>query len=331
MDNFNYLLNISNIHNVCKVEDVISVKEHFQSGRNRIYLVDDKVSRKLFIKQNLHTKSEVWFYNNFSTKIKVPELIDIDISNNIIILKHYHGAKTLNSIAESDPKICFKFLIETADTLSKLHQIESVGNDTPIVSEQSLNFDPIHVTSFINASEASKQFISLIQENELYKRVISKIKLIDSPKGIIHNDIKLDNILVLDNNDSIILDWELCGYGSVLSDLSGIIGSMIMIWVQNLPVNHNDDIEIWIKNGRVKYDLLRESINEFIIKYRKNLSSTFNKNLHLEDIQYYISLWLIIRIWSEVENSSTITQNHLACLMLVEGIIENPQDLLEDV
>ena len=91
--------------------------------------------------------------------------------------------------------------------------------------------------------------------------------------SIVHGDYRLDNVRIMNNEVSAILDWELCTLGDPLADLGTIIASWANIEEKDTPFIYSPSLSDGFLNR-----------NQILSIYEKESS------LDLKDIEFYIRL-----------------------------------------
>ncbi len=83
-----------------------------------------------------------------------------------------------------------------------------------------------------NASAANMQLLRLVQNSAALRQSIRRLEEDWRPDGLIHGDMKLENLLLLKDNDTLaLLDWEYARQGDPRWDIGSLIGELIYLWV----------------------------------------------------------------------------------------------------
>lgn len=301
--------------------------EHNLSGRNKLYVVKDDNSQTWLLKKHLHTPYEIWFYESYPNYSQKPKMLMVDKKNNLIGLKFYAESHTLYEINGQSQERCLQLLSSTAIDLSELHNlpIDKAKHNAHLFLP---DIDPVNIEFWQSASPALKKMIYLLQN----QGSISHIKFVtrnQKPiRGLIHGDLKLDNILVV-NESLVYIDWELCGIGDLSWDVAAIIGSMVIIWLDSLDIDDGDDPYVWEKSSGIRFELLNETVNNFLKIYLGNINTKVRKQLTINHIISNTILWLIMRTWAEASQSTDLNRQQLARLLFIAGFFEKPTLLIE--
>ncbi|MDD4761999.1 MAG: phosphotransferase [Candidatus Pacebacteria bacterium] len=300
--------------------------EHNQSGRNKLYIVKEDNSQPWLLKKHLHTPFEIWFYESYPNYFQKPEMLMVDKKNNLIGLKYYTEGHTLFEINVQSQERCLRLLSSTAVDLAALHNLP-VYKDKHNAQLFLPDIDPVHIEFWQSASPALKRLIYLLQNQGISSNIKTIIRNQKPIQGLIHGDLKLDNILVV-NESFIFLDWELSGIGDLSWDIASIIGSMVIIWLDNLDIDDGDDPSLWENKSGVRFELLNESVNSFITIYLDNINSPVRQQLTIDYLVSHTIHWLIMRTWAEASQSTELNRQQLARLLFIAGFLENPSLLI---
>lgn len=306
--------------------DSFTITEHAMSGRNKIFLLKDKNSNtEFFLKIHLHTNSEIWFFKNYINYPYKAELLIMDDKLNFNLLKNYSNGQTL--FEEVDKRKIIHLLSSTALHLSQLHNMPMINFDNRKAKVFLPKIDPIEIEVWQSASPALQKLIRLLQKQGIISIINSKIDKQKPITCLIHGDLKLDNIMMNDGS-IIILDWELCGMGELSWDLGAIIGSMILIWIDDLNIEDVHNRLLWEKNTEIEFDFIKTNINNFLRNYLELSNNFIKHSLSLDFIVPHICMWIIMRTWAEATNINSLTRNQLARLLFIEGFFKNPSYLI---
>jgi aminoglycoside phosphotransferase (APT) family kinase protein len=93
-------------------------------------------------------------------------------------------------------------------------------------------------------SAAGYKVLQIIQARRTWVRRLHRLGNLWRPDTVIHNDVKLDNVLVIPPQPGAaptsieirLVDWELVQYGDPAWDVAGALQDFVVFWVHTLPV-----------------------------------------------------------------------------------------------
>lgn len=85
---------------------------------------------------------------------------------------------------------------------------------------------------------ANAETICILQTEENLSLHLDQLRRQWQPSTVIHNDIKSDNILVLEHDGAAavrLIDWELVSFGDPAWDLAGMLQDFVLFWIASMP------------------------------------------------------------------------------------------------
>jgi aminoglycoside phosphotransferase len=115
-------------------------------------------------------------------------------------------------------------------TLAELHS--TPVDDAPEFSPRShptMTFGSISPEMLAEAPRAFSDLLRLIQADDRMNAAIGELRVTWRTDSVIHGDLKLDNVLVVDEGEAAVflVDWELAGTGDRRWDCGAVIGSYL--------------------------------------------------------------------------------------------------------
>lgn len=111
------------------------------------------------------------------------------------------------------------------------------------------------------------QLIEMIQQDEKLLAQWERANKEWQVNSLIHGDIKLDNVIVLPDEDANgsatvkLIDWEMLQYGDIAFDIAGALQDYIFLWLIMMP--DADTAEEMIKGAPYPFSALHEAINAY--------------------------------------------------------------------
>jgi thiamine kinase-like enzyme len=305
---------------------------HQNSGRNRVFIVKGMDISSKLVKQNFYSTNEVWFYKNFGNKLSfTPKSYISDSAHNIIAVDYIDNSKSLWEYSIVEPKSAIECLCAIAPDLAYLHRQSSHVEYLPDSLGHTLELYPINAGNYLTSSIAARQFIDLLNAHKPICNILTEFACEQHLNGLIHGDIKADNILLVNNSELVMIDWELSGKGPICWDLGAIIGSMILIWANGLDLTTNLVGENWVHNSKVSLNVLIENVKRFMFWYLIESDFIHNPTVTKRQLMLGIIAWLIQRTWSEANFQKQLTKQQISRLIIAENLIKTPTFIFEEL
>ena len=177
------------------------------------------------------------------------------------------------------------------------------------------------------------EFIEHLQQQDDIMSAFNRISLVWEKNAVIHGDIKLDNFIVVDQEeeDSVnikLVDWEMVQIGDHAWDVAGGFNDFIFWWVITMP----DDVppEEMVKNARFPIYELHPAINAFWNSYCENRGGAVNGNRQfVQKVMLFTGFRLLQTAYEIASKFDSIP--HIARLILNMGksVIRNPDLSME--
>ena len=86
---------------------------------------------------------------------------------------------------------------------------------------------------------ANAETIRILQTEENISLHLDGLRRQWQPSTVIHNDVKSDNILVLERDGGVavrLVDWELVSFGDPAWDIAGMLQDFVLFWIGSMPL-----------------------------------------------------------------------------------------------
>ncbi|MUH00739.1 phosphotransferase [Scytonema sp. UIC 10036] len=300
---FNYLIE----HGLCNQKEQTISKIESKSSKNFNLLVTFPNNRHLLIKQERYnkegkTKNEFvkeWRFHKWllafpevaDIKELISEVIHFDPSRFIIIFNYLDNYCDLEDFYNQEQNLPTSIASEIGKAIATVHSKTFESNvykffflsDSQEL-EKTPNFlhglEKLKPEIFARVTSDNFKFFKLYQRYESFGEAIAKLKNTYQRRCLIHNDLKLNNILLnnqwqrsLSNTDASansiirIIDWERCTWGDPAFDLGRIIASYLNIWLSSLIVSTDIDLAIALQLATTPLEKIQPSINALIQGY----------------------------------------------------------------
>jgi hypothetical protein len=300
---FDYLIE----HGLCDPKEQALSKVESRSSKNFNLLVTFPKNRHLLIKQELSNKvgktdNELMTEWRVSEWLRafpeiahirslVSEAIHFNSSDSIIILNylnHYCDLEDFYSQAQNLSTLIAERIGEVIATIHSQTFARNDYNDFLFADSQENDKKPnflrglerIRPGIFAQVTSDNLKFFELYQRYESFGQAIAKLKTDYQRRCLIHNDLKLNNILLnnqwqqsFSNTDASansiirIIDWEKCTWGDPAFDLGRIIASYLNIWLSSLVISTDIDLAVALQLATTRLEHIQPSINTLIKGY----------------------------------------------------------------
>lgn len=313
-------------HHGVKTGD-ISVRAHARSGRNRLFVIDGVPCAPWLAKQTVGTGSaEVWLYEHArNALICSPRLVFLNQELNTVVTEYEVEARTIQLMAVEEPAEAIVCLASLAPSLATLHS-QRVPL-APAAKAELPSLDPIPVEVWHQTSAAAQELTRVVQASPLLGQTLTKVAEMSTPMGLIHGDLKIDNVLVRPDGTFLLVDWECGGTGAISMDLGAVLGSMICIWVDNMAIDDETELPDWIENGIVPFDCLKRSASRFLATYGDAMNGLEMPVPTLSEINAHVVAWLTARSWADSLQATALLPQLYLRVAVALGLLVNPAEL----
>ena len=188
-------------------------------------------------------------------------------------------------------------------------------------------------------------FYKLYQRYDSLGQAISKLAKSFEPCCLIHNDLKLNNILLSLNwrqdlaalsgsNQRIIrlIDWERCSWGDPALDLGRILASYLGIWLSSFVSNGTLSIEESLSLAEVPLATLQPSIAALTQAYITAFPEILERRPdYLNQVVQYAGLGLIQSILAMIQHQKFFGNRGICFLQVAKTLLCHPEESLPTV
>ncbi|WP_420575087.1 phosphotransferase family protein [Kordia sp.] len=220
-------------------------------SRNSIFKVQQQQDKGLFVKQLITqdaTNSYLMQKDATShylihqsdlfkeTSTHIPDYYGYDPYHNILVTEYFANTKNVHETVYKDKKLSEEHAVKMAHILASYH----FDITDEIKNNSSLQFFSKQIPWILNTGQlmnTSPQGITNTVIAEIYKHqdLVKRMEKVASQwetTSLIHGDIKWMNFIVMPNNKDIkLIDWEIADLGDPLWDVAGIFQSYFSAWV----------------------------------------------------------------------------------------------------
>ena len=334
------------------------------SSKNRNIKVIQKNGVSLLVKQPLettayfseHIKNEARFYSLIKTdptfsslRDILPNVLDFDKKNNILVTQFIDDAKSLDRISS---KLLKGQISQQAaimgKLISKIHHSFYGLTENPKLSFLPKTFPQttVHImrpgpSIFVELSPGSMSLLKFIQENPDLANLLENLDKDWKVQTLIHGDMKKNNVLVYREKNNHgknhtqnkpamkIIDWEYISLGDPAWDIGAIFHDFLIYSLYYLPDNIKlDSPRLDAYTERLMKKLRMES-RTFWYFYLKNvnLSKMEEEELLKRSLKYCIA-HLVQSAFNSLDNSSTLSNKAIYITQFSIHILKNMDDIV---
>jgi Phosphotransferase enzyme family len=176
------------------------------------------------------------------------------------------------------------------------------------------------------------QFFKLYQRFPSLSQAISDLGNSIAPSCLIHNDLKINNIL-LDlswesptSNIIKLIDWERTNWGDPAFDLGCMLGSYLEIWLDRLTISNSLSINESLQLTSTPLELLQPSLFSLLQSYLAGFPAiTISRPDYLDRVVQFAGLSLIQRIEITIDEERIFGNRGIIMLQVAKQLLCTPQ------
>lgn len=347
--NFNLILHFSDSHSL-----LIKQEPHEQDGHT-----NGELSREWRLHELIQTHSELHPLRRLLSKP-----IYFDSKHSILIsnyLKHYCDlddfylkatfpikvASCLGKVLAEVHRATFNRRDYQQFLLSQARATSTDDEQADDVPDLSQDLERITPDVFGKVSMEGLKFYQLYQRYESLGQAIADLNQAYAPCCLIHNDLKLNNILLhldwqtlchpevgQDGKASIVrlIDWEKWSWGDPAADLGALIASYLKLWLKSLVVQAGIEINLALQLAGIPLEHLQPSIVALTRAYLADFPDVL---VHFPDFlartMQFAGLALIESIQTKVHYREPFGNIEICMLQVAKTLLSTPEQSLPTV
>lgn len=174
-------------------------------------------------------------------------------------------------------------------------------------------------------SPANYQTLQILQHQSAISRQLDGLRDVWSPSTLIHNDVKADNVLVLDGaaTEIRLVDWELVQVGDPAWDVAGVLQDAVMMWVQSMtPAPTPEEME---PSAQLPWPERQVALRAFWRRYRAAARlSGDDANALLSRAVRYSAARLIQSAFEMAHDAAQLPAGSVLLLQVSANIFDDP-------
>lgn len=196
---------------------------------------------------------------------------------------------------------------------------------------------------FGNYSADILKFFSLYQKYDSLEKAIAELTNSFNPCCLVHNDLKLNNILLHLNweqalgeasNQSLVrlIDWERCSWGDPAFDLGTLIASYLGFWLGSLVISTTISLEESLRLAMIPLEQLQPSIAALVVAYLKQFPEILvSRSDFLHRVVQFTGLALIQQIQANILYQKAFGNAGICTLQVAKSLLCSPAQCISTV
>lgn len=362
---FEYLTN----HRLCIQQDQELSKIELKTAKNFNLLINLPNNRKLLVKQERHNQEgkaageflNEWrvqeFWQHFSELrdlgLLLPKVLHFDKENSIIVFNYLNDYRDLAGFYAKENVFPIEIATFIGTVIATIHRTtwvcqeyrEFFQSQAEKLVDQAPDFtyglERISPEVFGVFPVDGLKFFALYQRYDSLGQAIADLSSAFNPCCLIHNDLKLNNILLHDgweqsslesepkhsiHNTIRLIDWERSGWGDPALDLGTIIASYLQIWLSSLVVSQSIDIQEALRLAMTPLEKLQPSITALTKAYLNSFPEILeHRPDFLRRTMQFSGLALIQQIQAMIQYQKSFDNTGICMLQVAKSLLCHPE------
>lgn len=365
----NFLLSSQNIfeylnsQNLCFQEQNLEQPE-LKPAKNFNLLLNLKDERKLLVKQErrdregktagefLHEWRVHQLLQQFSELNRfgslVSEVLHFDADKSIIVFNYLNNYHDLSDFYAKENVFPIEIAATIGEVLANIHQStfnhqkyrDFLAQERETIPQKKVtkNLDRIEPEIFGAVPADGLKFFALYQRYDSLGKAISELLETNTPCCLTHNDLKLNNILLHNDRESLsklggtdesiirLIDWERGAWGDPAFDLGMLIGSYLQIWLGSLVVSKDVEIEESLRLAMTPLELIQPSIRATVRAYFAKFAEILeHRPDFLSRVVQNAGFALIQQIQATIQHQKSFGNMGICLLQVAKSLLCRPE------
>ena len=274
----------------------------------------------------------------------VPPALHYDAEQSIIVFPYLDGYQNVFEYYSNENEFPVEVAYAIGALIAKFHRLTFNSSDYQRFFEKhddqkvivrmtdvASQLERLGPEIFGTAPEDGLRFFMLYQRYESLAQAIKKLAAAFTPCCLMHNDLKLNNILLRNDwrqGSAIelrLIDWERATWGDPAHDLGTLISGYLRIWLDNLIVSSSLSIEESIQLAAIPLVQLQPSIAVLVQAYLTVFSEILEQQPDfLMRVLQCIGLALIQQILANIQYKKIFCNTDIAMLQVAKTLLCSP-------
>jgi aminoglycoside phosphotransferase (APT) family kinase protein len=215
------------------------------------------------------------------------------------------------------------------------------GEDLDTVPDFCHGLNRLTPDAFGSLTAGALKFYELYQRYGDIHRAIAQLNTLYEPCCLIHNDLKLNNLLLHQRWDDIpeldqpmvrIIDWERWLWGDPALDVGAAIASYLRLWLKSLVVSRDVDITLALRLAATPLESLHPSIVAFMQAYLATFPEVLTRFPDfLERVMRFTGLAIIERILANLRYHEPFGNTGICSFQVAKILLCTPEKAIPTV
>jgi hypothetical protein len=187
------------------------------------------------------------------------------------------------------------------------------------------------------------KFIALYQRYDSLGNAIAELTDAFNPCCLVHNDLKLNNILIHLNWEQMLveplkqspvrlIDWERCSWGDPAFDLGSSIASYLQLWLSSLVVSKNISLEESLRLAMTPLEQIQPSIAALTKAYLKHFPEILAyRPDFLHRVVQFAGIALIHQIQATIQHQKIFGNAGICTLQVAKSLLCRPAQSISTI
>ncbi|MTJ47574.1 phosphotransferase [Dolichospermum sp. UHCC 0259] len=284
-------------------------------------------------------------------RLFLPEVLHFDPENSIIVFKYLDDYRDVMDFYIQEKTFSVEIATQLGTILGTIHHdtfnhqeyedffSQGTGNlMLDPISRMIQGLERVEPEIFGTVPDDGLKFFSLYQRYDSLGQAIAELGKSITPSCLIHNDLKLNNILIhkdwQNTNHNIVrlIDWERSGWGDPAFDLGTIIGSYVQIWLNSLVISNSLSIEESLRLAMTPLELLQPSIGALTLAYLNTFPEILkHRPDFLQKSVQFAGFALIQQIQAMIQYQKSFGNTGIAMLQVAKTLLCRPEQSMPTI
>lgn len=366
---FEYLIN----QGICSPEDKEQSQIELKPAKNFNLLILLPAGNKILIKQERHNQEgktygeffHEWCIHDLCRQFPdlqtispyLSEPLNFNSQDSIIVFNYLKNYRDLSEFYAKENIFATQIATSLGTTLALIHRLTWQRQDyrdflhnyhgglTETIPDLAANLERITPEIFSWVPVDGLKFFALYQRYDSLGKAIAHLNHTYTACCLIHNDLKLNNILLSLNwqqastntsslNDSIIriIDWEKSNWGDPAHDLGTLISSYLQIWLHSMITSKTIALEESLRLATTPLEILQPSIAALAIAYLNHFPEILETSPDfLLRVVQFAGLALVEAIQAKLQHEKAFGNSGICMLQVAKTLLCRPEQSIPTV
>lgn len=359
---------------LCTEKDYEQSQLELKDAKNFNLLISLPDNRQLLVKQERHNLEEKtageflneWRIQEFLQQFSelsyinplLSEILHFNENASILVFNYLNGYRDLLDFYAKENVFPPEISVSVGTVLATIHRAtldrqnyqdffsqNHEGLSTSLVPKFVHGLDRITPEVFGSVPADGIKFFTLYQRYDSLGKAIAELTHAFDPCCLVHNDLKLNNILLHLNweqalvetepaNQSIVrlIDWERSAWGDPAFDLGTLIASYMQLWLSSLVVSTTIRIEESLRMAVISLEQLQPSMAALVDAYLKQFPEILTRRPDfLLRVVQFAGLALIQQIQAAIQYQKAFGNTGICTLQVAKSLLCRPAHSISTV